>query len=346
MRPFPNRAVGMVPAMGPMRRAMLQRTPLALLPFQFPSLEHLDDCVRRAHARLELVERLSPRTRAWVRDSYTALRRRLEGDSGDTATLLGGDLRRQVHVLEEWVGAMHEQGLARSTVNNYWRGVRLLFGRVAAEDGMLNPLEYVRAPHPGVTPPRFLTPQAAETVVRFVRNDPSVTPALRSRNTALFAVMLLAGLRRAEALGLLIEDVDFDAGVIRVRHGKGRYGGKPRTVPMTPQLASICTAYAQARKRAGTAVPAFFLGTRGTVALSETTVMRLFRRVSRRTGIHVSPHRLRHTFCTLLSVSGVSDRLAREAMGHADYTTLQRYQHVYEGELAAELSAKLRLDLG
>lgn len=318
---------------------------MVLLPFQFPSLEHLDDSIQRAHARLELVERLSPRTRAWVRESYTAFRKRLVVDSERTAVLLGGDLRRQAHVLEEWVGAMHEHGLARSTVNNYWRGVRLLFARVADDHGMLNPLEYVRAPHPGVTPPRFLTPQAAETVMRFVRNDTAASPALRTRNTALFAVMLLAGLRRAEVLGLLVEDVDLDADVLRVRHGKGRYGGKPRTVPMTPQLTTICTAYARLRARAVTAAPAFFLGSRGRTALSESTVMRLFRRVSRRSGIHVSPHRLRHTFCTLLSVSGVSDRLAREAMGHADYTTLQRYQHVYEGELAAELSAKLRLDL-
>ena len=53
---------------------------------------------------------------------------------------------------------------------------------------------------------------------------------------------------------------------------------------------------------------------------------------------------LRHTFCTLVSRAGIPDRLAREAMGHADFKTLQRYQHVYEGELAVEM-AKLTLDL-
>jgi site-specific recombinase XerD len=58
----------------------------------------------------------------------------------------------------------------------------------------------------------------------------------------------------------------------------------------------------------------------------------------------VSPHVLRHTFCTLLSRAGVPDRLAKEAMGHADLRILQRYQHVYPGELAGAME-KLRIEL-
>ena len=67
------------------------------------------------------------------------------------------------------------------------------------------------------------------------------------------------------------------------------------------------------------------------------TLRRIFERMSTKTGIHVSAHMLRHTFCTLLSLFGVPDRLAREAMGHADAKTLHRYQHVYDGEVAAAM---------
>lgn len=316
------------------------------LPFRFPSLEHLDRKAEHALARIAAVEKLSPRTCAWVRESYRAFRRFLAGADRRRAQFLGGDLRRQTRILDAWVAALYAADLARSTVNNYWRGVRLLFTRVSRDTGVLNPLAFLPAPHPGSTAPRFLTQESAETLMRFLRNDARVAPALRARNTALFAVMLLAGLRRAEVLGLHVEHVDFQARVIRVARAKARHGGKPRTVPMTPQLMALCAAYAAVRANADTATPHFFLGTRGRGGLGATTLVRLFRRVSRRSGIHVTPHMLRHTFCTLLSRVGVSDRLAREAMGHADMATLQRYQHVEAGEVGAELTAKLHLDLG
>ncbi|KAA0255533.1 hypothetical protein FBQ97_00120 [Acidobacteria bacterium ACD] len=320
--------------------------PHTLLPLRFPSLEHMEARIRGAIVRIETVENLSPRTAAWLRESYSAFRRFLAEDDRRQRQFLGGDPRQQLRALEDWVASMNGSRLARSTVNNYWRGVRMVLSRVARDGAMQNPLGYLRAPHPGSTEPRFLTQEAAETVLLFVRNDASVPPPLRARNTAVFAVMLLAGLRRAEVLQLHVADVDFGPDIIRVRHGKGRHGGKPRTIPMTPQLARCCAAHLSFRRRAQTSSPHFFLGTRGRGGLAESTLVRLFRRVSRRAGIHVTPHMLRHTFCTLLSRAGVSDRLAKEAMGHADFSTLARYQHVYEGEVAAELTAKLRLNLG
>lgn len=52
---------------------------------------------------------------------------------------------------------------------------------------------------------------------------------LHSRNRALLAVLFYAGLRRSEAVALQWRDIDFEAGLITVRHGKG---DKERTVPM------------------------------------------------------------------------------------------------------------------
>jgi integrase/recombinase XerC len=318
----------------------------SLLPLQFPSLEHMDERVARALHRIATVEKLSDRTQAWLRESYRVFRRFLAQDTPRALQFVGGDLRRQMLVLDAWIAAMHQADLARSTVNNYWRAVRMLWVRVAREDGVVNPFLFLETPHPGSTEPKFLTQEAAEAVVLFVRNDARVSPRLRARNGALFAVMLLAGLRRAEVLNLNVKDVDFDSHVLRIRHGKGRHGGKPRTVPMTSQLEGICHEYVElVRQPAQTASPRFFLGTRLRTGLAESTLVRLFRRVSRRSGVHVTPHMLRHTFCTLLSKGGIADRLAREAMGHADFKTLQRYQHVYEGEVAAEMDAKLRLNI-
>ena len=315
----------------------------SLLPLQFQSLDHLDQRVEAACVQMSAVEGLSDKTIGWVRSAYVAFRRYLK-DSDDGRAFLGGELARQVRVLDGWVADLRSHDGARSTINTYWRGMRVLCTRIQRADGVVNPFVFRRAPHPGQARLRCLTQDAAERVMAFVQNDAGTPAPVRVRNTAIVAVMLLAGLRKAEVLRLRVGAVDLTAGVIRVVGGKGQHGGKHRTVPTTPQLLRILRTYSAIRERAETDAPEFFLGTRADDALSEMTLRRLFDRISRVTGIHVSPHMLRHTFCTLLSKFGVSDRLAREAMGHADYKTLLRYQHVYEGEVA-EAMTKVVLDI-
>lgn len=315
----------------------------SLLPLQFQSLEHLDERVDTACAQMSAVEGLSEKTVGWVRGAYVAFRRYLK-DSDEGRAFLGGELSRQVRVLDGWVAYLRSRDTARSTINTYWRGMRVVCTRIQRADGVVNPFVFRRAPHPGQARLRCLTQDAAEHVMAFVQNDAGTPVQVRARNTAIVAVMLLAGLRKGEVLRLRVSAVDFTARVIRVVGGKGQHGGKHRTIPMTPQLLRILRVYSAIRERAETDVPEFFLGTRADDALSEMTLRRLFVRISRVTSIHVSPHMLRHTFCTLLSKFGVSDRLARDAMGHADYKTLLRYQHVYEGEVADAMT-KVTLDI-
>jgi integrase len=211
---------------------------------------------------------------------------------------------------------------------------------------MVNPFLYLKTPRPGTARMDCLTPEAAERILAFVQNEASLAPNVRTRNAAIVGIMLLGGLRRSEVLHLRVSHVDFVARTISIVNGKGRDGGASRVVPMTRQLFRLLQAHASNREDAAVGDPEFFLGTHGLGALSTTTLIRLFRRASDRTGIHVTPHMLRHTFCTLLSRFGIPDRLAREAMGHADIKTLQRYQHVYEGELAATIDRlALNIDL-
>lgn len=309
----------------------------SLLPLQFPSLEHFDARVHIACKHMSEVEGLSASTLAWVRAGYAAFRRYLK-ETAHERVFLNGDLVRQVNVLDEWVAYLRTHGAARSTISGYWRAMRTLCVRIQRSDGVVNPFSFRRAPSPGEARLECLTQDAAERVFAFVQNDASVAPAVRVRNAAVVATMLFAGLRKSEVLRLSVSAVDFEARIIRVIAGKGRHGGKPRTVPMTAQLEAVLRAYKAFREDGETPASAFFLGTLGKKELSDMTLRRLFIRVSRVTGIRVSPHMLRHTFCTLLSKFGVPDRLAREAMGHADERTLRRYQHVYEGEVAEAMT--------
>lgn len=314
-----------------------------LLPMQFPSMSHCDERVRLAIAETDGVQELSPKTKKWLHYGYKGFRAYLAA-TGVEGDWISGDLRRQCRLLDQWVRTLRSAGKKRATVSNYWRSNRNLFRRIASEDGLVNPFTYLPTPHPGNGRLQCLTPTDAAQVLAFASNDGRMSPLLRRRNAAIVGMMLLAGLRKSELLGVLVSDVDFVQKQVHVRAGKGRFGGKPRIVPMNEQLLTLCDAYQSARGRS-TAAPTthFFVANRATKALGETSLVRMFRRLSRETGIHVSPHVLRHTFCTLLSRAGVPDRLAREAMGHADLRILQRYQHIYPGELANAME-RLRLD--
>lgn len=314
-----------------------------LLPFQFPSLGHFDQRLAQVLDHLRDVDGLQGSTVHWVRVALANFRRFIATPERERA-LLGGDVRQQVRVMQAWVGAMRAAGLTHATVNNYWRALQIAFKRITLLDGMLSPVALLPTPRAGRRSPRFLTREAAERLLTYVSHAAWPSRLARARNLALVGLMLLAGLRRGEALRLLNGHVDAEAGVILILRGKGQHGGKDRTCYMPPQLRAIVRDYQAERTSARRTHPEFLTALTGDHGIGEGAVRELFERISRDLGMAVSPHALRHTFATLLRASGVPDRLAMDLLGHASLSMLQRYSHVYDGEHAAA-AAQLALDV-
>ncbi len=130
------------------------------------------------------------------------------------------------------------------------------------------------------------------------------------------------GLRISELLSLTPEDVDLNAGLIRVK-GKG---GKYRAVPIHPTLYSV---FERRMAEGGRLFPidryrAYRL------------IKKAFERVAGLYGVH--PHALRHTFATHLLEGGADLKSVQELLGHASIGTteiytkvsLQRMREMYE----------------
>jgi integrase/recombinase XerD len=153
--------------------------------------------------------------------------------------------------------------------------------------------------------------------------------ALRDR--ALLEVLYGSGARISEAIGLDLDDVDRDSGLVRL-HGKG---GKDRVVPLGSYAEHALDAYlvrlrpalaARAVRGGGHAV---FLNTRGG-RLSRQSAWAVLQAAARRAGLNasVSPHTLRHSFATHLLEGGADVRVVQELLGHASVTTTQIYTRV------------------
>jgi integrase/recombinase XerC len=246
----------------------------------------LSDSTRRAY-RTDLEQ-----FAAWLRS------RRLELDDVD------------VRVLSDYVADLGRRRpkLAPATIGRKLSAVRAL---------LRSALGPARVPDASLAPkrPRRLPSAPKLDEVDALLDGLERDGPLGLRNRALLELVYSAGLRSAEAVGLDLQDVDFDQELVHVR-GKG---GKERTVPLGEEAALRLGRYLRDGRPhlVRGAENAVFISARGR-RLDTSTLRRLT----------PNPHRLRHAFATHLLEGGADLRVIQELLGHSSLSTTQIYSHV------------------
>ncbi len=133
------------------------------------------------------------------------------------------------------------------------------------------------------------------------------------RDYLIVKTILYCGLRISELLSLTRENLLEVKGkkVLRIV-GKG---GKERFIPLPKELAEELTEFSE--KASGRLFPLSYQGVRY-----------IFKKIQEKTGVRVHPHKLRHTFATILVDNGVDIRVIQAFLGHASPTTSARYAKV------------------
>jgi integrase/recombinase XerC len=174
-----------------------------------------------------------------------------------------------------------------------------------------------------------------DKTVALMEAPESETP-LGLRDRALLETIYGAGLRRSEAVGLDLADIE--SGYVRVKKAKG---GKERQVPLGTKATEALKEYLERgrpklhpKKNAWQDPEACFLNARGG-RLSGRSVARIIDKYRAEVGMDASagPHSLRHSFATHMLDSGADLRSIQELLGHASLSTTQRYAHVSIGHL-------------
>lgn len=322
----------------------IYRAAVSLLPFQFPSVAHFVAAAEAVIAHDAKAKGLSDQTLKWWRECLHVFARFLFDTKSEHA-FLRGDLQRQIETIEGWVMWLRDTRRVRPvTVRSYWIAMSSICSRLERVHAIVNPFGILETPKAGPTQPRVLMKEQAEHLLTVVAHYQWRSSFLRDRNLAIVGIMLLAGLRRGEMLRLRTGEVNVNEGWIRVARGKGKYGGRPRTAYMAPQLRVILANYLDTRRHARRADPYLITLAETDMPATVTMVKRLFERLTTIVGFRVSPHMLRHTYATLLRQAGVADRVSMELMGHRSLAMLKRYSHVFEGEFEVE-ARKLHLDV-
>lgn len=150
------------------------------------------------------------------------------------------------------------------------------------------------------------------------------TPSQRAvaiRDAAIMEMLFATGVRVSELCHLDVCDVDLLEGNIRI-DGKG---AKERLIQIgNPSVLAILRRYSECSfQTQGSA--AFFKNRLGR-RISEQSVRLILRRYE--TGVHVTPHMIRHSFATFLLEESVDIRYIQRMLGHSSIATTQIYTHV------------------
>ncbi len=217
-------------------------------------------------------------------------------------------------------------GLSARSTARHVSSLRSFFRYLAAE-GLLpdNPLADVRGPKIGRPLPRYLTVTEVE---RLLDAPDRATPE-GMRDRAMLDLMYASGLRASEVVTLRLENVDMNAGFVRILGKRG----KERVVPVARAALETLRDYLSGSRsaflRGKAATNALFLSRRGR-PITRQTLWNRIARWARAAGIRqkISPHVLRHSFAGHLLAGGADLRAVQAMLGHADIATTQIYTHV------------------
>jgi integrase/recombinase XerC len=271
----------------------------------------------------------SPHTLKGYREDLHALAEYLadgEGASPPPGGITTNELRG-------FLSALHEAGYAKTSISRRMASVRsfLKFGQ---REGWAksNPAKALRNPRKSRKLPHFLT---NDEIGKLLSAPQGNTPAA-CRDRAILETAYSAGLRVSELVGLNDGDLDFPAGITRIR-GKGK---KERLSPIGSYASKALKSWLDVRtlspkEKTGREAPVFTnkFGTR----LTTRSVARMLEKYLKETGLdqRTSPHTLRHSFATHLLDRGADIRSVQELLGHKSLVTTQIYTHVSTANLRA-----------
>ncbi len=239
---------------------------------------------------------------------------------------------------------------APASVYRAWSTWNSFFSFLVA-DGVLpgNPMSAVGKPRVAAPSPKPLrgedTPEQLLDAVN--RTDERQRHPWPERDLAVLALALCAGLRLSELLSLRVGSLTGRAGERRVEvAGKG---GRPRTVPVEPELDAVLVRYLDSRRvRFGdrsVGSGAVLLVDRHGAPLQRGGLQYLVESCFRRAGISdrvprgAQLHALRHTFATRLAEDGANASEIMRLLGHASLTTSQNYIEVTAAQQRAAVRA-------
>ena len=251
---------------------------------------------------------------------------------------------------KEWALRMKEKGYGFKTINNHKRSLKAAFYTAIQDDCIRkNPFDFQlnTVLEDDTEPKEPLSPTQEAAFLSFVQHD-----KVYQKYYDEIIILLGTGLRISELCGLTEADIDLDKQLIHVDHqllkiaDVGYYVETPKTksgnrvIPMSEKVLEAFQRVLNKRKYAQPVIlegytKFLFLNRNGLpkVAVNYESMFRgLVRKYNKTQKVALpkvmTPHTLRHTFCTTLANAGMNPKALQYIMGHSNINmTLNYYAH-------------------
>ena len=202
-----------------------------------------------------------------------------------------------------------------TTIQKYYRALSALFNWSVIE-GILetNCLIKIKVPRAEKKVVKSLSStEVSQLILHFGDSFDGV------RNKAIILVLVDCGLRLGELLNLKLFDVNMEQQLIKADGKTGE-----RVVRFGDTTKKALKKYLKRRDSINSTNDSLWLTERG-ATLKDSSVETMFIKLSKRTGIRVHPHRLRHTFATMWLKNGGDSLMLQRLLGHTTLMMTNRY---------------------
>jgi integrase/recombinase XerD len=241
------------------------------------------------------------------------------GSLSDSGRDLGSFTREDI---VNYLGRLRDSGYSTASVCRFISSIKsfsryLLTEKIISED----PTETLRNPKQWDRLPKALSLEDIKTLF-----ETEIKSETFIRDSAMLELMYSSGLRVSEVISSKVNDLNFEAGFLRV-FGKG---SKERIVPMNRRAAEKIRQYTLELRPSllkGRQSPFLFLTNRGR-PMTRQRFWQALKKLGTLAGLKITPHTIRHSFATHLLDGGADLRSVQKMLGHEDISTTQIYTKV------------------
>jgi len=246
-------------------------------------------------------------------------------DLSDLKEFLGDAALTKVTSLDirRFLAYLTEKKCSRSTLGRKLACLRSFYKYLVRENALTtNPATSISTPKHEKRLPSFLEVEEMAKILE----APKGAKWDKKRDKSLLELLYSSGLRVSELVGINLEDLGIDEGLIKIR-GKRK---KERIVPVGKTALQAVRDYIEVRPEKGKDLESPLFINKNYTRLTDRSVRRIIMKYVKALGVQkdIYPHMFRHSFATHLLDRGADLRSVQELLGHENLSTTQIYTHV------------------
>ncbi len=244
-------------------------------------------------------------------------------------------IRRFILHLQQEARTPHtNKPLSGATVQGYVRALKAFFAWAEREEYASTNL-MAKIPVPKAEAKVIAT--FSEAQIQSLFNQCLSSNGNSTRNTLILLLLFDCGLRVSELVGIDLDDINLEEGIIKIRKAKG---GKERYVPVGNVAQRVLWKYINtSRPKPVTSQITSLLLNDKWLSLTKNGVQQMLRRYSKRAGItgtRCSPHTCRHTFAKNYLMNGGDIFSLQKILGHSSLASVRTYLNLFAVDLKAQ----------